>query len=60
MKKAGATSPLAKDHLEKLADKMSRQKDVMQYVREHHAPMEKEVNQIAKEFQKERDRGLER
>ena len=36
VEKGGRTSHMAKDHLEKLADKMSRQKDVMQYVREHH------------------------
>ena len=31
----------------------------MDYVREHHAPMEKDINQMAKDFQKERDFGLE-
>lgn len=60
VEKGGRSSHLAKDHLEKLADKMSKQKDVMQYVREHHQPMEKQVNQLAKEFQRERDLGLER
>jgi len=60
VEKGGRTSHMAQDHLEKLADKMSRQKDVMQYMREHHAPMEKQVNQLAKEFQKERSLGFER
>lgn len=60
VEKGGRTSHMAQDHLEKLADKMSRQKDVMQYVREHHQPMEKQVNQMAREFQRERDLGLER
>ncbi|RDI37986.1 Ti-type conjugative transfer relaxase TraA [Aquicella lusitana] len=55
--KGGRTSRMAQDHLEKLADKISRQKDVMQYVREHHAPMEKQIDKQAREFQ--RDRGLE-
>ena len=56
--KGGRAQHLAHDHLEKLADKMTRQKDVMQYVREHNPPMEKQVNQLAKEF--ERGRDLER
>jgi Ti-type conjugative transfer relaxase TraA len=60
VEKGGRTSHMAQDHLEKLADKMSRQKEVMQYVREHNAPMEKQVNQLAREFQRERDLGLER
>jgi len=60
VEKGGRTSHMAQDHLEKLADKMSRQKDVMQYVREHHQPIEKQVNQLAKEFQKERSLGFER
>jgi Ti-type conjugative transfer relaxase TraA len=60
VEKGGRTRYMAKDHLEKLADKMSRQKDVMQYVCEHHAPMEKQVKQLAREFQRERDLGLER
>lgn len=60
VEKGGRTSHMAQDHLEKLADKMSRQKDVMQYVREHHQPIEKQVNQLAKEYQRERDLGLER
>ena len=57
VEKGGRTSHMAQDHLEKLADKMSRQKDVMQYVREHHATMEKQIDRQAREFQ--RDRGLE-
>lgn len=57
--KGGRSRYLAQDHLEKLADKMSRQKDVMEYVREHHEPLSKQVNQMAKEFQKERDLGRE-
>jgi hypothetical protein len=60
VEKGGRTSHMAQDHLEKLADKMSRQKDVMQYVREHHAPMEKQIDRQAREFQRERDLGLER
>ena len=52
--KGDRTSHLAKDHLEKLADKMSHQKDVMDYVREHNPPMEKEIKQITKELQRER------
>lgn len=59
MDKGGRSSYLAKDHLEKLADKMSRQKDVMQHIREHEPSMAKEVQQLAKAFQKERDFGLE-
>lgn len=57
--KGDRSSRMAEDHLEKLADKMSRKKDVMQHVREHHPSMEKEINQMAKEFHKERDLGLE-
>src|SRR5579885_686861 len=60
VEKGGRTSHMAQDHLEKLADKMSRQKDVMQYVREHHSPMEKQIDRQAREFQRERDLGLER
>ena len=60
VEKGGRTSHMAQDHLEKLADKMSHQKEVMEYVREHHEPMEKQVNQLAREFQRERDLGLER
>jgi hypothetical protein len=59
VEKGGRTSHTAQDHLEKLADKMSRQKDVMQYVRDHHAPMEKQIDKQAREFQRERDLGLE-
>ena len=58
VEKGGRPQHLAQDHLEKLAEKMTRQKDVMQYVREHHQPMEKQVNQLAKEL--ERGRDLER
>lgn len=57
VEKGGRTSHMAQDHLEKLADKMSRQKDVMRYVREHHTSMEKQIDRQAREFQ--RDRGLE-
>lgn len=57
VEKGGRTSYMAQDHLEKLADKMSRQKEVMQYVRENHASMEKQIDRQAREFQ--RDRGLE-
>ncbi len=57
VEKGDRTSHMAQDHLEKLADKMSRQKDVMQYVRENHAQMEKQIDRQAREFQ--RDRGLE-
>jgi Ti-type conjugative transfer relaxase TraA len=60
VEKGGRSSSLAQDHLEKLADKMSKQKDVMEYVREHHEPISKQVSQLAKEFQRERDLGLER
>ncbi len=60
VEKGGRSSHMAQDHLEKLADKMSRQKDVMQYMREHDTPMEKQVNQIAREFQRQRDIELER
>jgi hypothetical protein len=59
IEKGGRSSQMAEDHLEKLADKMSRKKDVMEHVREHHPQMEKEINQMAKEVQKERDFGLE-
>jgi hypothetical protein len=40
---------------------MSRQKDVMEYVREHNEPMQKQINERAKEHQKELslDRELE-
>jgi hypothetical protein len=57
VEKGGRTGHMSQDHLEKLADKMSRQKEVMQYVREHHAPMEKKIDRQAREFQ--RERGLE-
>lgn len=60
VEKGGRTSHMAQDHLEKLADKMSRQKDVMQYVRENHAPMEKQIDKQAREFQRERGFELER
>lgn len=60
IEKGGRTSHMAKDHLEKLAEKMSRQKDVMQYMREHDAPMEKQINQITKELQRERNLEIER
>jgi hypothetical protein len=60
VEKGGRTSQMAQDYLEKLADKMSRQRDVMQYVREHHAPMEKQIDRQAREFQRERGLELER
>lgn len=60
VEKGGRTSHMAQDHLEKLADKMSRQKDVMQYVREHHAPIEKQIDKQAREFQRDRELELER
>lgn len=59
VEKGGRSSHMAQDHLEKLADKMSRKKDVMAYVREHHPTIEKDINQMTKELQKERDFGLE-
>lgn len=60
VEKGGRTSHMAQDHLEKLADKMSRQKDVMQYVREHHSSMEKQIDRQAREFQRERGFEIER
>ena len=59
IEKGGRSSRMAEDHLEKLADKMSRKKDVMEHVRQHHPEMEKEINQMTKDIQKERDFGLE-
>jgi len=60
IEKGGRSKYLAQDHLEKLADKMSRQKDVMEYVRQHSEPVSKQVDRHAKEFQRERDLGRER
>jgi Ti-type conjugative transfer relaxase TraA len=60
VEKGGRSSHMAQDHLDKLADKISRQKEVMQYMREHDAPMEKQVNQMARELQRQRDIELER
>lgn len=57
VEKGGRTSHMAQGHLEKLADKMSRQQEVMQYVRQHHAALEKQIDRQARAFQ--RDRGLE-
>ena len=55
VEKGGRSSRMAEDHLEKLADKMSRQENVMQYLSEYQKPIEKKVNEIAKKFQRERD-----
>ena len=61
VEKGGRSRHLAQNHLEKLADKMSRQEDVMQYVRERDKPMQKQINEMAKEQQKEHslDREIE-
>jgi Ti-type conjugative transfer relaxase TraA len=60
VEKGGRSSHLAKDHLDQLADQMLRQKDVMHYVREHHEHMQKQIDGMAKEYQRERDLEIER
>jgi Ti-type conjugative transfer relaxase TraA len=60
VEKGGRSSYLAQEHLEKLVEKMSRQKDVMEYVHKHQEPMAKQINHMAKELQRGRDLDLER
>ncbi len=60
IEKGGRSKYLAQDHIAKLADKMSRQKEVMEYVRQHSEPVSKQVDRHAKECQRERDLGRER
>jgi hypothetical protein len=60
IEKGGRSQYLAQEHIAKLADNMSRQKEVMDYVRLHSEPVSKQVNRYAKEFQRERDLGRER
>lgn len=57
VEKEGRTSHRAKDRLEELSDTMSKNKEVMQYVREHRAPMERQIQQLTRAFQ--RDRGFD-
>ncbi len=54
------TSSLAKNHLEKLVNTMSKQKDVMHFLKSNHEPLSKQINQMAKEFQQDRGLDLER
>ena len=49
---------LVRDDLGKLAQKMSKQKDVMKYVHEKHIDIEKQVNQLVRTLEK--GRGFER
>jgi Ti-type conjugative transfer relaxase TraA len=58
IEKGDRSSHLAKEHLKTLAQKMYRQKEVMQHVLERDEKMGKQINEMAKTLQKERDFGL--